>query len=124
VGEVALVAAEVPEVEGVAMVAVRKDFAFGPGAAKGVEALGDGPVVEFEVDVDDGQSGARAPPPGLAAGDAEGEVEEAPALIALAGAAQDHFAALVQDAFDDLRGRSGSDLDELPQGEDLRQRRG
>lgn len=96
--------------------------ALGPGGAEGVEALGDGPDVELEVDIDDGHFGARPAPPGLAAGDADGQVEQAPRLIALAGAAEDELAALVQDAFDDLRRRGGGGLDELAEGEELRQR--
>jgi hypothetical protein len=97
--EVASAAAEIPDVEGFVVIA-----ALGPGLADGSHALLEAPAMEFEVDEGDAAADGAAAPPGLAGGDAEGEVKEAPGFVALAGAAQDHFAALVKHAFDELRG--------------------
>ena len=116
--QVGVVAAQVPEVQSVA-----HPFALGPGRREGVEALGDGPPVQFEVDIDDGHFRATPAPPIHAAGRAHRQVEQAPGFVAFAGAAQDHFAAAVQDAFDDLRRGRGGGGHEVAERHDVRERR-
>ena len=59
----------------------------------------------------------------LSAGHAHGQVEQTPRLVTLAGASEDHLAALVQEPLNNLRRRLRCRLDQLPEIQDFRQRR-